>query len=99
MAFTVLTFAQLAHVMAIRPERASAFTPGFLSDVPLQGAVAVTAALHLAVVYVPALNAVLRTDPLTTAELSICVGATVAVFFAVEAEKWLIRNRRLYRHR
>jgi Ca2+-transporting ATPase len=97
MAFTVLTLTQLAHVMAIRSERDSLFRQGLTSNLPLLGAVVFTLALQIAVIYVPYLNALLSTHPLTAAELALCLALSSVVFFAVEAEKWLVRRGWLYR--
>ena len=65
MVFTVLAFSQLAHVLAVRSERDSLLSQGLLSNRPLAAAVALTVALQLAVVYLPALNVVFVTEPLT----------------------------------
>jgi Ca2+-transporting ATPase len=92
MVFTVLTLAQLAHVLAIRSERESLFTQGVTSNKPLLGAVVLTVVLQLATLYVPALARVLKTTRLTFAELLSCVGLASVVFFAVEAEKRLRRR-------
>ena len=97
MVFTVLTFAQLFHVMAIRSEPQSLFSAGLGSNLPLLGAVALGAVLHLAVVYVPPLAALLKTQPLTALELAFCVLLPASVFVAVEIEKWLVRRGAIYR--
>ena len=97
MVFTSLTFAQLFHVMAIRSERESLFAIGLMSNVPLLGAVLVGAALQLGVIYVPALNAIMKTQPLAAAELALCIALPATVFVAVEIEKWLVRRGVLYR--
>lgn len=94
--FTVLTLAQLAHVMVIRSERESLFVLGLFSNRPLLVAVALTVALQLAVIYVPALQSVFRTAPLDPAELLLCFGLAGAVMIAVEVEKWLVRRGWLY---
>ena len=60
MVFTVLTFAQLVHVLVIRSERESLFTLGLRSNLPLLGAVVLTVALQLAVIYLPALQSLFR---------------------------------------
>jgi Ca2+-transporting ATPase len=93
MAFTVLCLTQLAHVLAIRSERHSLFTQGLTSNAPLLGAVVLTVALQLAAIYVPALQAVFRTQPLGPAELTLAVAAAGVVFVAVEIEKWTMRRR------
>ncbi len=99
MAFTVLTLAQLAHVLAIRSERDSLFRQGLTSNLPLLGAVVVTVALQMAVIYVPFLNALLNTSPLTAGELGLTLALSSVVFFAVEVEKWLVRRGWLYAER
>jgi Ca2+-transporting ATPase len=96
MVFTTLTFAQLAHVMAIRSERASLFTVGVFSNLYLVGAVALTVLLQLATIYVPLLQPIFKTQPLTPNELFICFALPVVVFIAVEIEKWMVRNWNIY---
>jgi Ca2+-transporting ATPase len=93
MAFTVLCLAQLAHVLAIRSERESLFTQGLLSNKPLLGAVGLTLALQLATIYVPALNGVFKTEPLSAVELTLAAAVAGLVFVAVEIEKWTKRRR------
>jgi Ca2+-transporting ATPase len=92
MTFTVLCFTQLFHVLAIRSERESLFTIGLCSNLPLLGAVAIAAGLQLAVVYLPFLNPVFRTEPLAVWELAVTVGVSSLVFAAVELEK-LVKRR------
>jgi Ca2+-transporting ATPase len=93
MTFTVLCLGQLAHVLAIRSERQSLFTQGLLSNTPLLGAVSLTLGLQLATIYVPALNAVFRTEPLGAVELALALALASLVFVAVEIEKWVRRRR------
>lgn len=93
MVFTVLTLGQMAHVLAIRSETESLFRLGLGSNRPLLGAVLLTFVLQLATIYVPVLNPIFKTEPLSLAELAICLGAAAVVFVAVEIEK-LWRRRR-----
>jgi Ca2+-transporting ATPase len=97
MVFTVLSLSQLGLALAVRSERESLFTQGIASNLPLLGAVALTAALQLVVVYVPWFNAVFHTQPLTMAELVACFALSSVVFVAVEIEKALVRAGLLYR--
>ena len=97
MTFTLLTFSQLYHVLAIRAERESVFAIGFASNPLLLGAVLATYALQLAVIYVPALNPVFKTEPLAASELALCTALPALVFVGVEVEKWLVRRGWLYR--
>ena len=93
--FTVLTLAQMAHALAIRSERQSLLAQGLLSNKSLLGAVGLTFFLQLATIYVPFLNPVFNTAPLSLAELLFAIGLAALIFLAVEAEKWLIRTGRL----
>jgi hypothetical protein len=87
-----LGLSQLAHVLAIRSDRESLFTLGLLSNAPLTAAVALTVALQLAVIYVPTLNEMFRTEPLSAGELAIAVASSTLVLVAVEIEKCVKRT-------
>jgi len=93
MVFTVLSLAQLGHVLAIRSEKQFLFKQGIFSNLPLIGSVALTFLLQMAVIYWPVANEIFKTKPLTLAELLICIGGAAILFHAVELEKW-IRNRK-----
>ena len=94
MVFTVLTLSQMGQVLAIRSERESLFKIGLLSNRPLLGAVILTFALQMAVIYVPWLNPIFKTAPLSAAELLVCLAAASIVFLAVETRKWFVRRGR-----
>jgi Ca2+-transporting ATPase len=68
-------------------------TQGLLSNKPLLGAVGLTLALQLATIYVPALNGVFKTEPLSAVELTLAAAAAGLIFLAVEIEKWTKRRR------
>jgi len=97
MVFTVLTLAQMFHVVAIRSERDSLVRQGLRSNLPLLAAVMLTFLLQLALIYVPWLNAIFQTAPLTAMELGFCIAASAIILLAVEIEKALIRAGVLYR--
>ena len=97
MVFTVLTLSQLAHVLAIRSERESLFSIGFLSNPAMAATVVFTFLLQMATIYVPAFNDAFKTEPLSMGELAICLVMSSVVFFAVEVEKLLIRRGLIYR--
>ncbi|AMW05649.1 cation-translocating P-type ATPase [Gemmatimonas phototrophica] len=96
MTFTVLTVSQLTHVLAIRSERTSLFRLGLLSNPLLLLAVGASLGLQLAIIYVPVLNSLFRTEPLSAGELVLCLAVSTVVLLAVELEKYLIRRRGLY---
>lgn len=93
MVFSVLCLSQLGHVMAIRSERESLFSQGVFSNRPLLAAVFFSFASQMAVIYIPALNSLFRTQPLSLPELAATLALSSLVFFAVEAEKLLRRRR------
>ncbi len=93
MVFTVLCLTQLGHVLAIRSEKQSLFTIGIFSNRYLLGAVALTFLLQMATIYVPLLNPIFKTVPLTLGELLFCIAWSSLVFVAVEIEKAIKRRR------
>lgn len=92
MVFTILCLSQLANVLAVRSERESLFAQGLLSNRPLLGAVILAFLLQSATVYLPILNGVFKTEPLTFPEMAAALGVSSVVFFAVEADKWVKRR-------
>jgi len=90
--FTMLCFVQLGHVLAVRSERESLLAQGLLSNKPLLGAVSLAFGLQLAIIYVPTLNRLFRTQALSAPELALTVVGAVSVFAVVEVEKWFRRR-------
>ncbi|MGD2039461.1 MAG: cation-translocating P-type ATPase, partial [Anaerolineae bacterium] len=93
MIFTTLTLSQMAHALAVR-SRESLFKVGLLSNKALLGAVLLTFVLQMAVIYVPFLQNLFRTDALSLGELLLSLILSTVVFWGVEAEKWLIRRNK-----
>lgn len=93
MVFTVLTLSQMTHVLAIRSETVSLWRLGLVTNKPLLGAVLLTFALQMATIYVPALNPIFKTQPLSAGELALCLAASAVVWAAVELEKAWRRRR------
>ena len=93
MAFTVLCFSQLGLALAIRSRRESLFSIGLLSNKPLLGAVVLTVALQLLIVYTPFFNTLFSTQPLSWAELGITVAVSSLAFWAVELQKLIGRQQ------
>jgi Ca2+-transporting ATPase len=94
MVFTVLAMSQLGHVLAVRSDQTFLYKQGFISNLPLIGSVFLTFLLQMAVVYVPFMNGIFKTQPLTLNELLISIAMSMVVFHAVELEKWVRRRRR-----
>ncbi len=92
MVFTVLVFAQLFHCLAIRSERFSVLSIGLLTNPALAVAISGTVAAQLLVIYVPALNEIFSTAPLSLTELFACFGIGALVLMIVEFEKFVRRR-------
>jgi Ca2+-transporting ATPase len=92
MVFTVLSMSQMGHAMAIRSDWKSLFNQGILGNKQLAAAVLLTLSLQMAVIYVPFLQDIFRTQSLTLNELLTCIGLSSIVFWAVEMEKWVKRR-------
>lgn len=93
MVFTVLTMSQLGNVLAMRSENESVFQQGLWSNPQLFTVVLFTFALQMATIYIPFLNQIFQTTPLSLSELVFCLGLSTVVFVAVEIKKWIIRRR------
>ncbi len=92
MAFTVLCFSQLAHVLSIRSENESLFKTGIFSNKPLFIAVSVTILLQLGTIYLPWMNAIFHTTPLSAKDLLLVTALSFLIIVAVELEKWIKRR-------
>lgn len=93
MVFTTLTLAQMGNALAVRSQYYSLFQIGIFTNPLLIWAVLITFALQMAVVYVPFLQPIFRTQALTITELLISLAASGLVFFAIELFKWFLRRR------
>ncbi len=94
MVFTTLTLAQMGNVLAIRSNHYTLRQIGLLSNKPLLGAVLLTFVLQLAVIYVPFLQSIFNTVPLSPEELLISFAFSIVVFLAVEFYKWFRYQRK-----
>lgn len=93
MVFSVLSFSQLAHVLAIRSDHTFLYKQGLGSNKTLMYIVILTLGLQMAVIYVPFLNVLFKTQALSLHELLFCASMAILFFHFVELEKW-IRQRR-----
>jgi Ca2+-transporting ATPase len=90
--FTVLSFAQLGHVMAVRSDE-PIFRRGLFSNPLMTATLALTFLLQIGIIYLPVANRLFKTQPLSAAELVICILVAMIPFHVVELEKW-IRGRK-----
>lgn len=92
--FTVLCLAQMWQVLAVRSETASLFTQGLLSNKLLTLAVLLTFVLQLMLIYIPSMNTIFNTKPLTITELLTAILVSSVIFITVETEKFFKRRKR-----
>lgn len=92
MLFTTLAFSQMGHVLAIRSERDSLFHMGLLSNKWLFCTVLTTLLLQMAVVYLPFLQEIFKTVPLSLLDLILAFILSGIVLGGVEVEKWILRR-------
>ena len=91
MIFTTLTLSQMGHALAVR-SRESLFKVGVFSNKALLGAVLLTFVLQMAVIYVPFMQNLFKTNALSAGELLLSLVLSTVVFWGVELEKWLMRR-------
>ena len=92
MGFTILVFAQLFNALASRSHLQSAFV-GLFSNKWLWGAIGLSIALQLLVIYVPFLNTAFGTTPLPPMAWLECIGLAFFVLLASEIRKIFLRMR------
>ncbi|HEY5765408.1 MAG TPA: cation-translocating P-type ATPase C-terminal domain-containing protein, partial [Candidatus Deferrimicrobiaceae bacterium] len=92
--FSTLTVGQMGNILALRSERASIFRQGLFTNRPLLAAVLLTLVLQAGLVYLPALQGVFGTVPLSVPEafMVLSLGGLVLVF--QEARKLGVRLRK-----
>jgi Ca2+-transporting ATPase len=93
MVFTVIVWAQLTTALAVRSEKESLFKLGLFTNKAMLWAVLAGVLLQLAVIYVPSLNPVFKTDPLTAGELLLCTALSFIPLIAIEIEKFVKRKK------
>ncbi|PJM74348.1 haloacid dehalogenase [Bifidobacterium primatium] len=91
MGFTILVFAQLFNALAARSATQSAFR-GMFANKWLWGAIALSVALQLVVIYVPALNVAFGTTPLDPHQWLECLGLAAFVLVGSELYKLVLRT-------
>ncbi|MGE5658684.1 MAG: cation-translocating P-type ATPase [Actinomycetota bacterium] len=91
MVFTTLCLAQMGHAIAIRSNTQLTVELNPFTNPYVWGAVIVTTALQLMLIYIPPLRAFFGTHVLTLPELGICLGFSALMFVWIELEKLFIR--------
>jgi len=92
MAFMTLALAQVFHAFNVRSQRRSVFTARLFTNSWLWGAVLLCLLLQLAAVYVPFLQTVLHTVPLSVADWGVIAGCSLLPVAVVELVKVVQRQ-------
>lgn len=98
MVFTVLTFSQIIHILASRNQNQFFWNTNLFANPWLLSSVLLALGLQMAVVYVPALNQLFKTSPLSAYELGICLGAALMTGIITEILKAVHKVFHLKRH-
>ena len=97
MVFTTLCLAQMGHAIAVRSDFKLTIEMNPFSNPYVLGAVVLTSALQLMLIYVAPLRNFFGTHLLSSTELLICVGFSMLMFVWIELEKlfqpWFLRQR------
>lgn len=93
MVFTTLVLAQMGNALAMRSNEQSLFSIGIFSNRLMVYAVLSTFMLQILLIYLPPLQRVFKTEPLTLEKLAICLAASAIVFVVLETYKWVKRLR------
>ncbi|MEG4227322.1 cation-translocating P-type ATPase [Microcoleus sp. N9_B2] len=91
MVFTTLCLAQMGHAIAIRSNTQLTIELSPFTNLFVWGAVIVTTALQLMLIYVPPLRAFFGTHYLSAFELLVCFGFSALMFVWIEMEKLFVR--------
>ncbi len=87
MAFSVLALLQMAHVLNCRSEKVSIFRLGLFSNIYLTLAIALTFILQGLLIYVPFLNNIFKTAPLSGLEIFMVISFSITPIIVVEIRK------------
>jgi Ca2+-transporting ATPase len=90
--FTTLVFCQMSLALGVRSEHQALWKLGLRSNPQMLGAVLLTIALQVAVVYIPFLQTIFRTTAMPPTDLLVAIGAAFVVLLFVEAWKWASRR-------
>jgi Ca2+-transporting ATPase len=92
MVFSVLTLSQMALALTTRSETESLFQLGLFTNKAMVGAVGLTFLLQLGVIYLPFMQSLFETVPLSLGDFVLVIGASTLIFWGVEAQKWWQRR-------
>jgi Ca2+-transporting ATPase len=93
LAFTVLCFCELGNAFAVRSERATVLAKGVFTNLQLVGALVIVFLLQLSTIYLPFMNIIFKTTPLSLFELGVSIAIALVFFILLELWKIITRKR------
>ncbi len=94
LAFTVLSFFQMAHALNCRSLDKSIFKIGWFTNPYLLGAILSTVIVQIAVIYIPVLQGIFKTTAISVPELLLLTAIALTPIPIVEARKLFSPKRR-----
>jgi Ca2+-transporting ATPase len=85
--FTALIFSRLSIALSGRSDTETVFTIGILRNRFMIASILITIALQMLIIYIPAMNIVFKTQPLTLFELGVSAAFAMGVFIMLEIWK------------
>jgi Ca2+-transporting ATPase len=95
MVFSTLAFSQMGQALASRSAQESLFKLGITSNKVGMAIAGVVFLLQLLVIYLPFLQKIFNTRPLSMPDLAISLLLSSVVFIAIEIEKWVLRRQQV----
>ena len=94
--FTLLCFVQLGNALSVRSVHRPVISRGIFSNLPMWGAVWLTVAMQMAIVYAPFLHPIFKTTSLDWTIMRIVLMVTVLCLVLIESLKFF--RQRFYSH-
>jgi len=92
-AFTTIILAELIRAHSSRSERFSIFKLGIFSNLTLIWATVLSFMLLIIVIYIPVLQVIFKTYPLSYKDWTVIIGLCLIPLIAGEINKWVLRFR------
>ncbi|VVB67818.1 Potassium-transporting ATPase ATP-binding subunit [Candidatus Norongarragalina meridionalis] len=92
MAFTTIIFFQFFYAFAVRSDRHSIFSIGAFSNKLLVAAIAFSALLQVAIIYLPFAQPIFKTSPLVAADFLLAIAVSSTALILPEMHKFMKRR-------
>ena len=93
MAVNVFVFGEMFYLFNCRSLKQASWKTAARANFYLWGGVGLMIVLQMLYTYVPGMNTLFGSAPMTLGEWALVIGAGIAIHVAVEVEKWFTRRR------